>query len=216
MNKFDAPFELKAVDDKGNFEGYASVFNNVDSGNDVILPAAFSKVKTNKEGKLVIALYHDLTKIIGKADFTQDDRGLYVKGNINLNVSYAKDAYELMKDNTLDSMSIGFNIIDSEQKSLDGKKVRVIKSAELWEASIVPFGMNVEAKITSVKSDIRTFENALKERLGLSQKEAATVASKSFSLLCSDCKDDDAEIATSDLKIAVETTIQDYFKGVTK
>lgn len=43
LTKIEVPFEVKAVDDAGNFEGYASVFNNVDLGDDVILPGAFTR-----------------------------------------------------------------------------------------------------------------------------------------------------------------------------
>ncbi len=183
LTKYEAPFEVKSVDEAGNFEGYASVFNNIDSGNDVIIPGAFTKVNTTRAGKLKLALFHDLTRLIGAAEFNQDDHGLYLKGKINLNVSYARDAYELMKDGTLDSMSIGFNLIDYDMETRNGRKIRVIKEAELWEGSIVPFGMNREAKVLSVKSDIRIFENALRERMGLSQKEAAAVASISYPAL---------------------------------
>ena len=38
MASLECPFELKSVDEAGNFEGYAAVFNNVDLGDDVILP----------------------------------------------------------------------------------------------------------------------------------------------------------------------------------
>ena len=61
--------------------------------------------------------------------------------------------------------------------------MRLIKEAELWEASFVPFGMNPEAHVLSVKSDIRLFEKALRERMGLSQKEAAAVASLGYTAL---------------------------------
>ncbi|AZE96639.1 GTA protease [Pseudomonas orientalis] len=169
------------MDDAGNFEGYAAVFNNIDLGDDVILPGAFTKVKTTRGGRLKLALFHDLTRLVGSAAFTQDDHGLYLKGKINLAVSYARDAYELMKEETLDSMSIGFNTIKATFEERDGRTVRLISAAELWEASIVPFGMNPEAKVTDVKSDIRLFEAALRERMGLSQKEAAAVASLGYS-----------------------------------
>lgn len=183
MANLEVPFELKSVDDAGNFEGYAAVFNNVDLGDDVILPGAFTRVKTTRSGKLKLALYHDLTRLVGLADYTQDDHGLLVKGKINLAVSYARDAYELMKAEVLDSMSIGFNIIKADFEDRAGRRVRIIKEAELWEASFVPFGMNPEAHVLSVKSDIRLFENALRERMGLSQKEAATVASLGYPAL---------------------------------
>ncbi|MNN74703.1 hypothetical protein D3C81_1909300 [compost metagenome] len=47
----------------------------------------------------------------------------------------------------------------------------------------MPFGMNPEAHVLTVKSDIRLFENALRERMGLSQKEAAAVASLGYPAL---------------------------------
>ncbi|SDI40057.1 HK97 family phage prohead protease [Pseudomonas abietaniphila] len=183
LSKLDCPFEVKAADDAGNFEGYAAVFENVDLGDDVIVKGAFTSVKTARNGKLKLALYHDLTRLVGTADFNQDDHGLYVKGQVNLKVSYARDAYELMKDGSLDSMSIGFNTLEADFQQRAGRQVRVIKSAELWEASFVPFGMNPDAQVLSVKSDIRLFESALRERMGLSQKEAAAVASLGYPAL---------------------------------
>lgn len=183
LSKVECPFELKEVTDAGYFEGYASVFNNVDLGADVILPGAFVKVKTTRAGKLKLALFHDLTRLIGAGDFQSDDHGLFIKGQINPRVSYARDALELMKDGTLDSMSIGFNTLQDSIEERDGRRVRVIKQAELWEASVVPFGMNPAAQITTVKSDIRLFESALRERMGLSQKEAAAVASLGYPAL---------------------------------
>jgi phage head maturation protease len=88
-----------------------------------------------------------------------------------------------MKAEILDSMSIGFNTIKADFEDRAGRRVRIIKEAELWEASFVPFGMNPEAQILTVKSDIRFFENALRERMGLSQKEAAAVASLGYPAL---------------------------------
>lgn len=183
LSKLDCPFEVKAADDAGNFEGYAAVFDNVDLGDDVILKGAFTSVKTARNGRLKLALYHDLTRLVGTSEFTQDEHGLYLKGRVNLAVSYARDAYELMKDGSLDSMSVGFNTLEADYQLLAGRNVRVIKSAELWEASFVPFGMNPAAEVLGVKSDIRLFETALRERMGLSQKEAATVASLGYSAL---------------------------------
>ncbi|WP_122518661.1 HK97 family phage prohead protease [Pseudomonas viridiflava] len=210
MSKLEVPFELKAVDDAGNFEGYAAVFNNVDLGDDVILPGAFTRVKTTRGGKLKLALYHDLTRLVGSADYTQDDHGLLLKGKVNLAVSYARDAYELMKSEILDSMSIGFNTIKADFEERAGRRVRIIKEAELWEASFVPFGMNPEAQVLTVKSDIRLFENALRERMGLSQKEAATVASLGYSALRRD-GGSEATAIVEGLK-SLSTTFDQFFK----
>jgi len=210
MSKLEVPFELKAVDDAGNFEGYAAVFNNVDLGDDVILPGAFTKVKTTRSGKLKLALYHDLTRLVGLADFTQDDHGLLVKGKVNQAVSYAKDAYELMKAGILDSMSIGFNTIKADFEERAGRTIRVIKEAELWEASFVPFGMNPAAQVLTVKSDIRLFENALRDRMGLSQKEAAAVASLGYPALRRD-GGSEATAIVEELK-TLSNTFDQFFK----
>lgn len=210
MSKLEVPFELKAVDDAGNFEGYAAVFNNVDLGDDVILPGAFTRVKTTRGGKLKLALYHDLTRLVGAADYSQDDHGLYLKGKVNLAVSYARDAYELMKAEILDSMSIGFNTIKADFEERAGRRVRIIKEAELWEASFVPFGMNPAAQVLTVKSDIRLFENALRERMGLSQKEAAAVASLGYPALRRD-GGSEATAIVEELK-TLSSTFDQFFK----
>jgi len=210
MSKLEVPFELKAVDDAGNFEGYAAVFNNVDLGDDVILPGAFTKVKTTRGGKLKLALYHDLTRLVGSADYTQDDHGLLLKGRVNLAVSYARDAYELMKAEILDSMSIGFNTIKADFEERAGRRIRIIKEAELWEASFVPFGMNPAAQVLTVKSDIRLFENALRERMGLSQKEAAAVASLGYPALRRD-GGSEATAIVEELK-TLSNTFDQFFK----
>jgi len=210
MSKLEVPFELKAVDDAGNFEGYAAVFNNVDLGDDVILPGAFTRVKTTRGGKLKLALYHDLTRLAGSADYTQDDHGLLLKGRVNLAVSYARDAYELMKAEILDSMSIGFNTIKADFEERAGRRVRIIKEAELWEASFVPFGMNPAAQVLTVKSDIRLFENALRERMGLSQKEAAAVASLGYPALRRD-GGSEATAIVEELK-TLSSTFDQFFK----
>jgi HK97 family phage prohead protease len=209
LTKVEVPFEVKAVDDAGNFEGYASVFNNIDLGDDVILPGAFTRVKTTRAGRLKLALFHDLTRLVGSAEYNQDQHGLYLKGRINLNVSYARDAYELMKEGTLDSMSIGFNTLDDAIEQREGRRVRIIKQAELWEASIVPFGMNPEAQVMSVKSDIRLFESALRERMGLSQKEAAAVASLGYPAIHRD--GDDAATATVEELKKLSLNIENLF-----
>lgn len=209
LTKFDCPFEVKAADDDGNFEGYASVYNNIDLGNDVIVPGAFVRVKTTRAGRLKLALFHDLTRLVGDAEYSSDANGLLVKGRMNLKVSYARDAYELMKAGTLDSMSVGFNVLEDAMETRDGRRVRVIKQAELWEASVVPFGMNPEAQVMSVKSNIRDFESALRERMGFSQKEAAAVASHGFSAIHRD--GEGAATATVDELKQFQTTIQSIF-----
>jgi HK97 family phage prohead protease len=185
MDRIVAPIEIKTAEKDGSFTGYAAVFGNVDLGDDVIQPGAFKSAKTTRDGMLRIAIGHRLDLLAGKANFTQDERGLRVEGQLSLGVSYVRDNYELMKDGVLDGLSVGFNILPDgavyEERA--DRWVRVIRSAELWEFSIVPFGMNPEALIDSVKAtSIRDFESQLRG-LGYSQTEAKAYASGGFKSL---------------------------------
>lgn len=200
MDRLIAPIEIKEAKADGSFTGYAAVFNNVDLGGDVILPGAFTHAKTTPDGQIRIALNHDLRQLAGKAKFAQDSHGLRVEGQLSLGVSYVKDAYALMQDGVLNGLSVGFNILDggAEWEECDGRYTRIISKAELWEFSIVPFGMNPEALVENVKT-IRDFEAQLRG-LGYSQREAKALASGGFKSLGHRDGDLDSETLADELK----------------
>lgn len=200
MDRITAPIEIKEAKADGSFTGYAAVFNNVDLGGDVILPGAFTHAKTTPDGQIRIALNHDLRQLAGKAKFAQDSHGLRVEGQLSLGVSYVKDAYALMQDGVLNGLSVGFNILDggAEWEERDGRYTRIISKAELWEFSIVPFGMNPEALVENVKT-IRDFEAQLRG-LGYSQREAKALASGGFKSLGHRDGDLDSETLADELK----------------
>lgn len=185
MDRIVAPIEIKETKPDGSFTGYAAVFNNVDLGRDVIMPGAFRQVKTTRDGQVRIAMNHDLRKLAGKATYSQDAHGLRVEGQLTLGVGYVKDAYELMKAGVLDGLSVGFDILPdgADWEERGGDYVRIINSAELWEFSLVPFGMNPQALVDSVKAaTTRDFEAQLRG-LGYSQREAKALASGGFKSL---------------------------------
>tara|TARA_R100000426_G_C4818124_1_gene109331 strand:- start:496 stop:1428 length:933 start_codon:yes stop_codon:yes gene_type:complete len=182
---FECPVELKAMDgeeeNKGMFEGYASVFNNADLGNDVILSGAFTKSLKKTGAKGVKLLYqHKADMPIGVFESIEEDkRGLKVRGKLALQTQMGHEAYELMKMGALDGLSIGFRVSPKGQ-SYDAKgKRRMIKEVELMEISLVTFPMNPKAKIRSVKGDeftIREWENGLRDVFHLSRSEAKMAA----------------------------------------
>lgn len=185
MQRIYAPFELKSAQRDGTFTGYASVFGNIDLDDDIIEAGAFKKFKTTRDGQIRIGTYHRLDQLAGKAKVKQDEHGLFVEAKLSLGVSYVKDVYELMKDDVLDGLSVGFNVLNggSEWREINGKDVRVITAAELWEFSIVPFGANPEALIEAVKAaNIRDFEAQLRG-LGYSRRDAKALAGGGFSSL---------------------------------
>ena len=57
-----------------------------------------------------------------------------------------------MKVGSIDSMSIGFSIVDEDIKRANDRMVRYIKKVDLYEISLVTIPMNASAVITSMKS----------------------------------------------------------------
>ena len=193
------PCEFKSVGKKGEFEGYVSVYNNIDLGDEIIVPGAFKEVITNRDGRLKLALFHDTERMAGTASYYEDDHGFHLKGRLSLGVSYVKDAYQLMLDGVLDQMSVGYDILKNghEYKEIEGKTVTVLTRLKLWEGSIVPFGMNPQAEIGDVKS-LRDVEAKLRKNYRLSRKEAQAVVSLVKKSLRSD-SGGDGHLSDSDI-----------------
>ena len=80
--------DIKAMDEgeddeeKGTFEGYGSIFNNKDLGNDVVVQGAFTKSLRRTGAKGVKMLYqHKSDMPIGVFEsIKEDENGLKVKG----------------------------------------------------------------------------------------------------------------------------------------
>jgi HK97 family phage prohead protease len=169
-------FEVKATGDN-EFEGYASVFRNVDSYRDVIEPGAFSK--TIQENKRIKVLWqHDPMQPIGRpTQMLEDNHGLYVKAKIS-DTTLGREAIQLMKDGVVDELSIGFNTIKEDWDK--EAQVRRIKEVKLWEFSPVTFAANDMANITGVKNQgfeqlLFNINQELKAGKVLSEKNANLV-----------------------------------------
>lgn len=165
----------------GEFEGYGSVFNNTDLGNDVIRNGAFKKSLSRRGAKGVKLLYqHKSDMPIGVfEDIKEDQHGLKVKGRLAMKTQAGQEAYELMKMGALDGLSIGFRV-NPKKVSYDKRtKKRIIDEVDLMEISLVTFPMNPQATVRSVKGEqisIREWENGMRDAFHLSRSEAKQAA----------------------------------------
>lgn len=146
-------FQIKSLGEEEEgfayFEGYGAVFNNVDSDNDIIIPGAFTETLAS-DRKVKMCWQHSFYDVIGGfTEMREDDKGLFVKGRINLGVEKGREAYALLKAGDIDSMSIGYSCQEREYR--DG--IRYIKKATLYEVSLVTEPANSSAVVTSVKFD---------------------------------------------------------------
>ena len=175
-----AAFELKREPDEGgSFEGYASVFDVLDLGMDVVAKGAFTKSLSS--GRRVKMLWqHSMADPIGVWDeVREDDRGLFVKGRLLKEVQKGRETMALLRAGAIDGMSIGYRTIEAMAEA--GGRVRKLLEIELHEISIVTNPMLPSAVVTAVKSITteREFEAFLRDA-GYSRKEATAVALHGF------------------------------------
>lgn len=184
---FECDYKGIETEEDGSFEGYASVFNNKDLGNDVIKQGAFTKSIYDKKPRQIKLLYqHKTDEPIGVIDsLMEDKRGLKIKGRLAMATQKGREVYELMKMGALDSMSIGYKLSPDDYKYSEKQKKRTITNLDLMEVSMVTFPMNPRAKITKVKlaeMNVRELEKYLCD-VGMSNsvaKQSANILYKSF------------------------------------
>lgn len=151
--------EVKALDDAaGTFSGYLAVFNNVDQGGDIIQQGAFAKSladlqtkQRSRKSRYVLPIFwsHMPEEPLGGfVEASEDSHGLYVKGELDLDIEQGRRAYSGLKRGYLSGMSIGY--ITVKQSYENG--ARVLKELRLLEGSLTAIPMNEEAQVASVKS----------------------------------------------------------------
>lgn len=153
----ERPFEVKGVGDDGVFEGFGSVFGNVDSYKEIVAPGAFTETLAawKSTGRLPPVLWqHRSGEPIGPyLDMVEQPIGLWVKGQLLVDdVQRAKEARALMKAKAVNGLSIGFVTREDSYDRVTG--IRTLKKVDLWEVSVVTFPANPAAQISSVKSAI--------------------------------------------------------------
>ena len=142
------PLEIKADAEARTIEGMGSMFHNIDGGNDIVLPGAFSKSLQSRKPRML--WQHKTDHVIGVWDeMKETGEGLFMKGRI-LKTQLGNDAYELVKEGAITGLSIGYGVKSSSMDRKTG--VRQLKELDLHEVSIVTFPMNELATITRVKS----------------------------------------------------------------
>ena len=163
-------------EEEGIFSGYGAVFENVDSGGDIIEPGAFTKTLAEGwERVKILALHNDCWLPIGRPiELREDTNGLFLSAKIS-DTTMGRDIKVLLKDGVLNELSIGYDPIVFDY---DGDGIRHLREVKLWEVSVVTWAMNPEAVITGYKSMQETVERAraIKKDLLLDVKEGRKIS----------------------------------------
>ena len=155
--KFTKSVSFKTTDDeKGNVEAVFSVFNNLDSDGDVVVPGAIKSGFKDDQVPMVFA--HKWDQPIGKGKIVQEDDKAVFKGKFFMGTEAGKEAYNLAKEmGDLQEWSFGFRINDYEVAEFkkDGESVgdvRYLKDLEVYEVSPVLVGANRQTYTLAIKT----------------------------------------------------------------
>ncbi|AVX04332.1 putative prohead protease [Maritalea myrionectae] len=194
--------DTKAVNEDGQFEGYASTYGNVDSGGDIVRAGAFDESLRSRPASRVRMLWqHDTRSPIGTwVQMSSNQKGLFVRGQLLLSTQAGKETYEMMKAGAIDGLSIGYRVTDYEYDR--DNDIRTITRAELLEVSVVTFAMNEMATVSAVKNaanikTIREFETFLRDVGGFSHAQAKSIASGGFKSL--EPRDEDGAMSADEI-----------------
>jgi uncharacterized protein len=188
--------DIKFAAAEGAFSGYGSVFGNVDSKNDVIMPGAYAEILKDSDTVPVYVNHGWLNNElpVGKwVGLKEDDRGLFGEANLVMQMSGAVDAYWGMKSGLVTGLSVAI-IPDSKTTERRSDGVRVIHRIKaLKEISIVTDPANSEARVTDIKTaddvaqieTIRDFERFLRDAGGLSKGAAVALVARAKAIFAS-------------------------------
>ena len=181
----DRPFEVKSVESSGRFVGHASVFGELDSYRDIVMPGAFKRSLRDdfeaKGRKVPMLWQHSSYTPIGVyTEIYEDSKGLYVEGQCNMRVQQGVECHALMEQGALTGLSIGYTTVTSEWD--EASLTRKLTEVNLWEVSPVTFpaGDSARAQVKTLAEvgTLSELEDYLRDAYGASRKEATALAAR--------------------------------------
>ena len=165
MNVKNLTAKIKSADTveglaEGQIIAYASVFDNVDSYGDIVRKGAFEatlKEWADSGAPIPLLFGHRLDDpdynigAVIKAE--EDDRGLKIVAQLDVDAPKAAQVYRLVKGGRIRELSFAFDVLD--YTVADG--IRELTELKLYECSIVPIGANPETEIVAVKAAVEAF-----------------------------------------------------------
>lgn len=178
---------LKFDDEARTIEGYASVFDGVDSYGDTVKRGAYEETLRDRERPVRMRWNH-WGPVIGKwTVIEEDEKGLYVKGELTPGHSVAENVYASLKHGAIDGLSIGYivEIGDGAEKNETGGYD--LTKIDLIEISVVEEPADLGAAISNVKEwtealenfeGLKDVEDYLREAAGFSRSAATALVAR--------------------------------------
>jgi hypothetical protein len=164
----------------------------VDVYGDTIAPGAYAKtIDMANRTRPIRMRWNHYGPVIGKwTEAYEDEKGLFVMGELTPGHSVAKDVYASLKHGSINGLSIGYRPIDFEEK----ENVRILKEIELVEISVVEDPADLGAMVGAIKSaldealTLKDIESLLRDAAGFSRSDATALVSRIKSMARSECE----------------------------
>ena len=167
----NAPIELKEDGDTRYIEAVFSLFDVIDSDNDVTKANALRSGYTGN--KVPLVWNHDWSKVIGRGIIETDNQKAVFKGYF-LNTEAGKEAYETVKAmQDMQQFSYGFQVLKSSKGThIDSKgqevPVRILEDVKVWEVSPVLVGAQQNSFVQALKSGLEPVDDEIKAEMEIS------------------------------------------------
>lgn len=145
--------------DEGVFEAIVSVFGNVDSYGDKVMPGAFADTlaEWKASGDPIPVLWshmsHDPDYHIGEVlEAEERDEGLWVKARIDLDEPKSRKVYKLLKGRRVTQFSFAYDVLDGAMAKSDGEHVYELRKLKLYEVGPCLIGVNQQTELLAVKA----------------------------------------------------------------
>jgi len=159
-----AVFTVKAAPDEtagaGIIRAYASMFGNVDSYGDVVMPGAFTKTLAEfaASGDPVPLVWShgssDPFNHIGYCtEIKETETGLEFTAQLDIEDNpTAAQAYRLMKGRRVKQFSFAYSVVEATRGERDGQHVTELRELKLYEVGPTLVGANQSTELLDVKS----------------------------------------------------------------
>ena len=153
-------FKALSAEGEGVFEAIVAVFNNVDRAGERILPGAFkgSLQRWEEKGRPIPVIFsHEWDNLDAHIGYLLDakevEKGLYVKGQLDMEEAFAARVWKKMVQGTLAEFSFAYDVLD--YKEIEVEHVVDLVELELLEVGPCLVGMNPDTELLSVKTGAR-------------------------------------------------------------
>lgn len=147
-------FELKQLDEKGQFVARIARLNAIDKDLDVALPGAFGN---GQVAPVVIGHRWDMVPV-GKVGITEEGDEVLARGKLNLGMGAGRALYEALRFDAANppktsQFSYAFSLEDFEHGAFEGRRVRFLRKLKVHEISAVLVGAG-DTALLAVKENL--------------------------------------------------------------